>query len=71
MPERTKSSPTYPWRRQVRDAILETDEESRLVRVISAERAISIRLIQGVADQDEQLALQYALCDLKVLQRAT
>jgi len=63
--------PQYPWRRPVLDAILESDSERKLARVICAERAISMRLIQGVADQDEQLALQYALCDLKVLQSAT
>jgi hypothetical protein len=72
MPERTKSNPApqYRWRRQVRDAILETDAENRLAKVVIAESAISMRLIQEVADGDEQLALQYALCDLKVLRRS-
>jgi hypothetical protein len=51
--------------------ILASDVETRLARVVTAERAISTRLIQGLADQGEQLAIQYALCDLKVLRRAT
>jgi len=59
----------YLWRRLVLDAILELDPEYKLAKIISAERAISIRLIQGCAEPDEELAIQYALCDLKVLQR--
>jgi len=57
----------YPWRRQVRDAILETDGENRVARAVLAERVIFMRLIEGVADPNEQLAIQYALCDLKIL----
>lgn len=58
----------YPWRPLVLDAILELDPECRLAKIISAERAISIRLIEGSADPNEQLEIQYALCALKVLQ---
>jgi hypothetical protein len=60
----------YPWRRLVLDAVLESDPERRLARIISAERAISKRLIQESAGRDEQLAIEYALCTLEVLQRA-
>jgi hypothetical protein len=65
--ERTQILCPYLWRRQVRDAILETDGENKVARAVSAERAIFMRLIEGVADPDEQLAIQYALCDVKVL----
>jgi hypothetical protein len=58
----------YPWRRPVLDAILESNPERRLVKLSSAERVILKRLHQKPADPDEQLALQYAFCDLKVLE---
>jgi hypothetical protein len=59
----------YLWRPLVLGAILELDPEHKLAKIISAERAISIRLVQRSADEDEQLALQYASCALKVVQR--
>ena len=58
----------YAWRWSVRDAILETDPERQLAKIISAEGSISETLFHEDADPDEQLALQYALCGLKVLQ---
>ena len=59
----------YLWRSFVRQAILELDSEHKLAKIISAERAISIRLAQCSADSDEHLAIQYASCALKVVQR--
>ena len=71
MLERTTSPPKYPWRRPVLDAILEPDPERQLAKIISAERAISARLFEKPTDPDEELALQDALCALKVLERTS
>lgn len=67
----SKAHPQYPWRRSMFEAIVETDPERQLAKIIYAERAVSVRLNQGSADQDEQLAIQYALCALNVLQRTS
>jgi hypothetical protein len=70
MREQMLSDPNvrYVWRPFVLGAILELDPEHKLAKIISAERAISIRLAQRRADSDEQLAIQYALCASKVVQ---
>jgi len=60
----------YRWRRPVLDAILESDPERQLAKIIAAERAISESLRQKPSDPAEQLALQEALCALKVLRCA-
>ena len=54
----------YPWQEALLDALKEDKPERWPGKLADAERAVSARLIQEVADSDERLALRGAVIAL-------
>ena len=61
----------YPWQQAVLDAFKEDEPERWPAKIADAERAVSARLIQEVADPDERLALQGAVVALECVRHPT
>jgi len=54
----------YAWQEAALDALKEDKPERWPGKIVDAERAVSARLIQEVADSDERLALRGAVIAL-------
>ncbi len=61
----------YPWQLVVLDAVREDEPELWPGKIAAAEKAVSERLTQEVADPDEQLALRGAEIALDCLRNST
>jgi hypothetical protein len=61
----------YPWQQPVLDALKENEAERWPGKIADAERAVSARLIQEVADPFERLALRGAVIALQCLRDLT
>ena len=57
----------YPWQQAVLDALEEDEPKRRPGKIADAERAVSARLIEEVANPDERLALRGAVIALECL----
>jgi len=55
---RLATNPKYPWQKAVLDAVKEDKPERWPGKIAEAERAVSARLIEEVANPDERLALR-------------
>jgi len=71
MLERLATNLKYPWQQAVLDALKEDEPERRPCKIADAERAVSARLIQEVADPDERLALRGAVIALECVRHPT
>lgn len=71
MPSQTPlhSSLKYSWQQSVVDVLREVDSERLPDKISEAERAVSARLVQQIADRDEQLALRGAVIVLECLRQ--
>jgi hypothetical protein len=61
----------YPWQEAVLDALKEDKPERWPGKIAEAERAVSARLIEEVANPDERLALRGAVIALECLRHPT
>jgi hypothetical protein len=73
MPEQTclRLNLKYPWQHVVLDAVREVERELLPGKIAAAEKAISERLTQEVADPDERLALRGAEIALECVRDST